>query len=111
MLPKTLHLVANFAKITEIITNLSEKIAQLKISAEWKSLYFDNKSRILSIFGEIMPCLCNRNHAFQNMNIEESSLFRELVLNFADFWWNNSIFMQNNRAFKKYHPREKFISR
>ena len=77
--------------------------------ANGKSLYFDNKSRILSIFGKIISFLSKRNHAFKNMNTKKSSVFCQLVVNFANFWQIDSVFMQNSHAFKKYHPREKFI--
>ena len=36
-------------------------------------------------------------------------VFQQLVENFADFQWNSFIIKQNNRAFQKYQPREKFI--
>ena len=36
-------------------------------------------------------------------------MFQQLVMNFADSRWNDSIFTLKNRAFEKYHPSEKFI--
>ena len=43
------------------------------------------------------------------MNLEECSLFCQLVTNFADFRQNNNIFMQNNHAFKKYSHGNVYI--
>ena len=36
-------------------------------------------------------------------------MFQQLVVDFADFWQNNRVFMQKNHAFKKYHLGGKFI--
>ena len=32
----------------------------------------------------------------------------QLVVNFANFRWNSTIFKQKNAAFRKYHPQGKF---
>ena len=42
------------------------------------------------------------------MNPDKSSLFLQLVA-IADYRWNNSLFMQNSSAFKKYHSGGKFV--
>ena len=35
-------------------------------------------------------------------------MFQQLVVNFADFWRNISIFMQKSHTFKKFHLSGKF---
>ena len=35
-------------------------------------------------------------------------MLQQLVVNFVDFRFDNSIFTLKNRAFEKYHPRKKF---
>ena len=36
-------------------------------------------------------------------------MFQQLVVNFANFRWNNSVFMQMNCTFKKYRLPKNFI--
>ena len=36
----------------------------------------------------------------------KESLFRQSVWGFADFRWNNIVYMQKNCAFKKYRPQQ-----
>ena len=41
--------------------------------------------------------------AFKKYWLQEKFILQQFVANFANFWWNNSIFMQKkNRSFKKY---------
>ena len=65
---------------------------------------FVSLSQILSILDKVIVYLCKKEKlkiASQTINCEESSYF-ELIVNFADFFLNNNIFMQNSCAFKNY---------
>ena len=64
--------------------------------------------QLASNFGKLIAYLGQKkNHTFK-ISCEEN-LFRQLVANYANFLGNNSIFMERNCAFKRYHQRGKFI--
>ena len=65
------------------------------------------KSRSLSIFAKIVAYL-HKNRAFKINQPQEMFIIQQLISNFADFWQNNNVLMQNNRDFKKFQLKKSF---
>ena len=110
--PKSLYLVVNFDIFLQNNEVITQGSCSFKRHQPRKSLYSDCYSRIFSIFCKIIVYLYEKKEGgdFQEKyELPEKFIFLQLVTNFADFGQNNSIFMQNSRAFKKYHLQEKFI--
>ena len=50
-------------------------------------------------YKEITVYLCKKNPAFKKYNPQRKFIFWQLIVNFANFWQNNSAFMQRKKSY------------
>ena len=72
---------------------------QLKNFSSGESLCFDNKSRILLTFKEIITYLYILQ--LKKYHLQEKFVFRKFIMNLTDFWHTNNIFTCVLHMFRK----------